>query len=175
MSAERLWQAALGQLQLEMPRATFDTWVRDAELLAHEAVEAEGDVEDEVLLLQPAAAGGAGVVTAVAGVDHDAPDAEAELPPADLPIEVTGESFETVTGTSTTLATSGTGNAGKGGAASAAAASALHPATSPSCSGSRRRTARRQPRPRRPKPRPRWSRPKRPRRPRCRQNPFASR
>jgi chromosomal replication initiator protein len=36
MSAERLWQAALGQLQLEMPRATFDTWVRDAELLAHE-------------------------------------------------------------------------------------------------------------------------------------------
>ena len=36
MSAERLWQAALGQLQMEMPRATFDTWVRDAELLAHE-------------------------------------------------------------------------------------------------------------------------------------------
>jgi chromosomal replication initiator protein len=36
MSVERLWQAALGQLQMEMPRATFDTWVRDAELLAHE-------------------------------------------------------------------------------------------------------------------------------------------
>jgi chromosomal replication initiator protein len=36
MNAEQLWQAALGQLQMELPRATFDTWVRDAELLAHE-------------------------------------------------------------------------------------------------------------------------------------------
>ncbi len=36
MNAEQTWQAALGQLQLEMPRATFDTWVRDAELLAYE-------------------------------------------------------------------------------------------------------------------------------------------
>ena len=36
MNAERVWDAALGQLQLEMPRATFDTWVRDAELLAYE-------------------------------------------------------------------------------------------------------------------------------------------
>jgi chromosomal replication initiator protein len=36
MNAERIWDAALGQLQLEMPRAAFDTWVRDAELLTHE-------------------------------------------------------------------------------------------------------------------------------------------
>ena len=36
MNAERLWQAALGQLQMEMPRAAFDTWVRDAEYLAYE-------------------------------------------------------------------------------------------------------------------------------------------
>lgn len=36
MNAEQTWQAALGQLQLEMPRATFDTWVRDAELLTCE-------------------------------------------------------------------------------------------------------------------------------------------
>lgn len=36
MTAERLWDAALGQLQLEMPRAAFDTWVRDAELLTYE-------------------------------------------------------------------------------------------------------------------------------------------
>jgi chromosomal replication initiator protein len=36
MNAKRHWQAALGQLQMEMPRATFDTWVRDAELLAYE-------------------------------------------------------------------------------------------------------------------------------------------
>jgi chromosomal replication initiator protein len=36
MNAERLWQAALGQLQVEMPKAAFDTWVRDAELLAYE-------------------------------------------------------------------------------------------------------------------------------------------
>jgi chromosomal replication initiator protein len=36
MSAERIWEAALGQLQMELPRATFDTWVRDAVLLAYE-------------------------------------------------------------------------------------------------------------------------------------------
>jgi chromosomal replication initiator protein len=36
MNAKRNWQAALGQLQMEMPRASFDTWVRDAELLAYE-------------------------------------------------------------------------------------------------------------------------------------------
>ncbi|HSR46529.1 MAG TPA: chromosomal replication initiator protein DnaA [Anaerolineales bacterium] len=36
MEAERIWEAALGQLQLDLPRATFDTWVRDAELLTYE-------------------------------------------------------------------------------------------------------------------------------------------
>ncbi len=36
MEAGQAWQAALGQLQMEMPRATFDTWVRDAELLTYE-------------------------------------------------------------------------------------------------------------------------------------------
>lgn len=36
MNAERHWQAALGQLQMELPRATYDTWVRDAELLTYE-------------------------------------------------------------------------------------------------------------------------------------------
>ena len=36
MQAERLWQAALGQLQVEMPRAKFETWIRDAELLSYE-------------------------------------------------------------------------------------------------------------------------------------------
>ncbi|MCK4693557.1 MAG: chromosomal replication initiator protein DnaA, partial [Anaerolineales bacterium] len=36
MKAKQLWQAALGQLQMEIPRATFNTWVRDAELLAYE-------------------------------------------------------------------------------------------------------------------------------------------
>ncbi len=36
MEAQGHWRAALGQLQLEMPRATFDTWVRDATLLAYE-------------------------------------------------------------------------------------------------------------------------------------------
>jgi len=36
MNADQSWQAALGQLQMEMPRATFDTWVRDTELLACE-------------------------------------------------------------------------------------------------------------------------------------------
>jgi len=36
MNAERHWQAALGQLQMEMPRAAYDTWVRDAEFLTYE-------------------------------------------------------------------------------------------------------------------------------------------
>jgi chromosomal replication initiator protein len=36
MNAERHWQAALGQLQMELPRAAFDTWVRDAEYLTYE-------------------------------------------------------------------------------------------------------------------------------------------
>jgi chromosomal replication initiator protein len=36
MKAKQAWQATLGQLQLEMPKAAFDTWVRDAELIAYE-------------------------------------------------------------------------------------------------------------------------------------------
>ncbi len=36
MNADRHWQAALGQFQLEMPRAAYDTWVRDTELLTYE-------------------------------------------------------------------------------------------------------------------------------------------
>ncbi len=36
MNAERHWQAALGQLQMELPRAAYNTWVRDAEYLAYE-------------------------------------------------------------------------------------------------------------------------------------------
>ena len=34
MTPEQAWQAALGQLQMEMPKATFDTWVRDTRLIA---------------------------------------------------------------------------------------------------------------------------------------------
>lgn len=36
MKAEQAWQAAMGQLQIEMPRAAFDTWVRDAEFITYE-------------------------------------------------------------------------------------------------------------------------------------------
>jgi len=36
MKAQQAWQAVLGQLQLEMPKASFDTWVRDAEFIAFE-------------------------------------------------------------------------------------------------------------------------------------------
>ena len=36
MKAEQAWQAALGQLQIDMPKASFDTWVRDAELVTYE-------------------------------------------------------------------------------------------------------------------------------------------
>ncbi len=36
MKADQAWQSTLGQLQLEMQKAAFDTWVRDAELVSYE-------------------------------------------------------------------------------------------------------------------------------------------
>lgn len=36
MNPEQAWQASLAQLQMEMPKATFDTWVRDARFLSFE-------------------------------------------------------------------------------------------------------------------------------------------
>ncbi len=36
MDAEQAWQAALGQLQMEMPKASFDTWVRDTHLVNYQ-------------------------------------------------------------------------------------------------------------------------------------------
>lgn len=36
MNADQVWPAALGELQLQMTRATFDTWLRDSRLLKYE-------------------------------------------------------------------------------------------------------------------------------------------
>jgi chromosomal replication initiator protein len=36
MNAEQAWQSALGQLQMEMPKASFDTWVRDTQVVQFE-------------------------------------------------------------------------------------------------------------------------------------------
>ena len=36
MNIEKAWQTVLGQLQMEMPRASFDTWVRGTETLSYE-------------------------------------------------------------------------------------------------------------------------------------------
>jgi chromosomal replication initiator protein len=36
MKAEQAWQAAQGQLQLEMPKAAFNTWVRGADFFSYE-------------------------------------------------------------------------------------------------------------------------------------------
>ena len=36
MDAQQAWQAAIGQLQMEMPKASFDTWVKNALLVKHE-------------------------------------------------------------------------------------------------------------------------------------------
>jgi chromosomal replication initiator protein len=36
MKANQAWQAALGQLQMEMPKAAYDTWVRDTQLISYE-------------------------------------------------------------------------------------------------------------------------------------------
>jgi len=41
MEGKQAWQAALGQLQLEMPKAAFDTWVRDAQLIS----DSDGDFQ----------------------------------------------------------------------------------------------------------------------------------
>jgi chromosomal replication initiator protein len=36
MNVEQAWQSVLGQLQMEMPRASFDTWVRDTRPIKYE-------------------------------------------------------------------------------------------------------------------------------------------
>ncbi len=36
MKAEQAWQAVLGQLQMDMPKASYDTWVRNAEIVSYE-------------------------------------------------------------------------------------------------------------------------------------------
>ena len=36
MNSQQAWQATLGQLQMEMSKAAFDTWVRNAEMVSHE-------------------------------------------------------------------------------------------------------------------------------------------
>ena len=36
MNAEQAWQSVLGQLQMEMPRASFDTWVRDTHVVSYD-------------------------------------------------------------------------------------------------------------------------------------------
>ncbi len=36
MNADQAWQSVLGQLQMEMPRASFDTWVRDTRPVSYD-------------------------------------------------------------------------------------------------------------------------------------------
>jgi chromosomal replication initiator protein len=36
MKPDQAWQAALGQLQMEMPKPAYDTWVREAEFMSYE-------------------------------------------------------------------------------------------------------------------------------------------
>ncbi len=36
MKAEQAWQAVLGQLQMDMPRASYDTWVKNANVVSYE-------------------------------------------------------------------------------------------------------------------------------------------
>lgn len=36
MRPEQVWQAALGELQLQLTKSTYDTWLRDAKYLSHE-------------------------------------------------------------------------------------------------------------------------------------------
>src|SRR4030042_4198235 len=34
MDAHQAWQAALGQFQMEMPKASYDTWVKDSRFIS---------------------------------------------------------------------------------------------------------------------------------------------
>ena len=34
MRADQIWQAALGELQLQMTKATFDTWVKNTHVIS---------------------------------------------------------------------------------------------------------------------------------------------
>src|SRR5574338_590010 len=36
MKPNQAWKAAVGQLQMEMPKATFETWVRNTEVVTYE-------------------------------------------------------------------------------------------------------------------------------------------
>src|SRR3990172_11712421 len=36
LDPEQAWQSALDQIQLEMPKASFDTWVRDTHLVSYD-------------------------------------------------------------------------------------------------------------------------------------------
>ena len=36
MDPQHAWQATLGQLQMEMSKAAFDTWVKNADLVTHQ-------------------------------------------------------------------------------------------------------------------------------------------
>jgi len=36
MRADQIWQAALGELQLQMTKATFDTWVKNTHVISYE-------------------------------------------------------------------------------------------------------------------------------------------
>src|SRR4026209_1896443 len=36
MNAEQAWQSVLGQLQMEMPRASFDTWLRNTKPVSYQ-------------------------------------------------------------------------------------------------------------------------------------------
>jgi hypothetical protein len=36
MNAQTAWQAAVGQLQMEMSKASFETWVRSTEVVKYE-------------------------------------------------------------------------------------------------------------------------------------------
>ena len=36
MDARQVWQAALGELQLQMTKATFDTWLKDTSVISYE-------------------------------------------------------------------------------------------------------------------------------------------
>ena len=37
MQPDQIWQAALGELSLQLTKSTYDTWLRDTTLLSYDA------------------------------------------------------------------------------------------------------------------------------------------
>lgn len=88
MTPEQAWQAVLGQLQMEMPKATFETWVRRARFVTWEEGKFTIAVEDEFSRAWLAERLSSTLNRMLAGMLNDAVEVHFELP---QPVPITPE------------------------------------------------------------------------------------